>query len=630
MTPPSPPPTPTISPPLPWSSVWFWVAIGLAGVVRSISLVQYLASPLAGLYRADHAFYREWAKRIAAGHWSNDHAFEQGPLYAYLAGAFYALCGEWDLGGIALQLAAGVVTVAVVYRIGQKAFDESTARVAAMVTAVYGPLISYECMVMKTFLTSLLCTLLALVLLKAYETSRLRWSALAATLVGGLCLIGENYVLLLPVVLVVAARGRATWRAAVGAMLIPIGCVILVTSPATIHNWRVSGERIWITSGGGEVLYMAWAPEAMGYYRPAPFVRPDPVFEHEDFRLESARQLGHRVSYRESSQYWTSRAAREILQSPSRATGLVFRKLAIAVNDFEVPDSEFYEVTRERIPILSVLPTFGWVAGWGLLGLIWLPPGKRREQWLIASVVVVHLVSIAITYNFARFRLGMAPVVILFASSAVSRLIRRLREPQDHSQVWSLAGLAGGSLLCLVTFLPPPGFAEAGYPEMADQFRVFLDARQRLLAEARELRARPDIELSSANRQRLAELYFAAQETDAAVEVLESIVQNDPAQITAQMQLAILLGQRGNYPESEERLLRALRVAPTDADLWANLGNVRFHRALQGTLGEENRDMWLRRAEAAYSEGLRLSPGHPTCEAGRRGVAQSLGPGDAD
>ena len=399
--------------------------------------------------------------------------------------------------------------------------------------------------------------------------------------------------------------------------LVILGC----TLPATIHNKLVSGDWAWVTSGGGEVLSMAWDPDSNGYYFPPLFVRPTPVFEHEDFRLEASRRLGHSVTYQESSAFWSREAFRQMIHSPSRTARLAAQKLIIALNDFEVPDSEFFEIARTQISLFQILPTFGWICGWGLIGFF-LPGCFQRSRLIVLSMIGIHLLSIILTYNFARFRLGMIPFWILFAAFAVVVIVQNLASHQTRRQLLAMGGLLGGSLLCLSCFLPPPGYQSTGYPEFSKAFGAFLNERKQLLHEAEQLSHRKTFTL--AEKQHLAELYFAAQSKDQAEEELESIIREDPNATTALMLLAVLHGERGHFSKAEVLLKRALAVQPDDVALWANLGNIDFHRALSGTISPAQRESWLRHARKAYARGLEIAPGDPVCLAGLSGVEQSL------
>ncbi|MCA9081948.1 MAG: glycosyltransferase family 39 protein, partial [Planctomycetaceae bacterium] len=151
---------------IPWRRQgWLIAAMLLGTCVRGVLLWQYSASSLSELYRADHAFYRQWGLAISQGVWSPGHVFEQGPLYAYILGGFYALLGKQDLFLLACQMLAGLSTVWLVDQIGRVVFDEWTARIAAFVTAICAPLVFFEGLVMKTWLTPLLSTLIVWLLI---------------------------------------------------------------------------------------------------------------------------------------------------------------------------------------------------------------------------------------------------------------------------------------------------------------------------------------------------------------------------------------------------------------------------------------------------------------------------------
>jgi len=619
---------PSANPPVYAHSGWLWAVLGIAAFVRMAVFIQYLNSPLAGLYRADHAFYRNWGRQIAAGEWSPGSVFEQGPFYAYFLGAFDRFWGTNDSLLLALQLGIGVVSVWLVYRVGQLAFSEWTARIAALLTACYGPLVYYECQIMKAFLTPLLCLVIAESLLQlvrmpaAPARQRIFWLLKSSFAAGVLCLIRENYILVLPLIMGIAISVERTKFSRILAGILPGLAVLGCTLPATIHNQMVSGDWVWITSGGGEVLSMSWAPESEGYYRPPLFVRANPVFEHEDFRLEASRRLGHPVTYRESSAFWARDALREIGNAPGRAVRLAFQKLLIALNDFEVPDSEYFEVAQTQIPFLHLLPTFGWICGWGLIGML-LPGRLQRPRLIVLSMIGVHLLSITLTYNFARFRIGMTPFWILFAASALVFIIQNLVSGRPKQQLLAIAGIAAGSLLCLLSFLPPPGYQSTGYAQIADQFQLFLNERKKLMDEAASISAHEEM-LTIRERQHLAELYFAAELNDQAERELKQILQQDPQQVQTMMLLAVLYGKRGEFSPAETLLKQALGIQPDDVALWANLGNTRFHQALSGTIAAAQRRRQLKLAREAYTQGLKIDPDDFICRAGLAGVSQSL------
>ena len=264
-----------------FSDRWLQAIVALSVFIRIVYLLQFRASPLNGLYRADHQFYRDWAVEISTGVLSPGHIFEQGPLYAYLVGLIYAVVGTNETLLFLFQLACGVLTVLLVYAIGCAVFDIWIARIAAFLCCLYGPAVFYETMVMKTCITPLLTTVTVWGTVNAIRSPRRgAWLAVAAVAAGMLTLVRENYVLIVPIISVVGLTLPAASRKECLIFgTLPIVIVLAITLPATLHNYNVSGKAVWVTSGGGEVLYIAWGAEATGYYQPPFFVRPDPIVD---------------------------------------------------------------------------------------------------------------------------------------------------------------------------------------------------------------------------------------------------------------------------------------------------------------------------------------------------------------
>ena len=258
---------------------------------------------------------------------------------------------------------------------------------------------------------------------------RARWLAAAGSAIGLACLVRENHVLLaVPLAFQLAAVGRAhgfrarAWLAHAAALGAAIAAMI---APAALRNYAVSGEWVAVTSGGGEVFYIAHGPQANGYFAAPPFVgTAGPAQQHAVFRAEAGRRLGREVSRAESSRYWAREAFREALQHPARSARIATVKLSGWLNDFEAPSDQFYAVTRDEIPWLRALPTFGWVAGLGLLGIALALRSDPARTAFPLLVLAVHALSFVLTFNFGTFRAGMIPVWLLFAGHGADRIVQ--------------------------------------------------------------------------------------------------------------------------------------------------------------------------------------------------------------
>lgn len=424
-------------------------------LVRLVYFFEYAISPLMGFFGSDDLYYLSWAGRIAAGDWLGDQVFEQGPLYPYLLGALFAVFGPRTGVVLVLQLLSGVVVALLVYGCGRRLFDQTVGLAGGLMAAVYGPLAFYECTLMKSFLSPLL-TMLALFAGLRYGGSRKVALLIAAGIAIGLaCLIQEHHALLLILL------GLWTWqtdraagtsrRMRVGRVSVLLAASLACILPCTIRNWAVAGERVLVTAGGGEVFYIAQGPQARGFYNPPDFVLAVPGQEHEDFRVEARRRTGHEMTRSESSRYWFGEGLRAIANDPLRSIKLTFAKAAILLGDYDVPDSQSYVATRQFVPALWVLPSFGWIAGLGLIGMA-LCLRDWRTHLLPLGFVAAHTLPILIFYNFGRFRIGMMPLWILFAAYAGVWIVRSLRDAATRRK--AIIMLIVAALLTSASFYP--------------------------------------------------------------------------------------------------------------------------------------------------------------------------------
>jgi len=433
--------------------------IAVAVAVRAAYAFAYLSSPLAGQSRADQGYYRDWAIQIAGGDLLGREVFEQGPLYAYGLALVYRVFGARDEPALALQLAAGVATSALVYACARRLVSARGTLFAGLACAAFGPLVFYECMVMKTFLSPLFTIAVVYLGLRYAEDARARWLAGAGAAVGLACLVRENHVLLaVPLAVQLAAVGRARgfgarrWLAHGLALGAAIAAMI---APAALRNYAVSGEWVAVTAGGGEVFYIAHGPHANGYFAPPPFVgTAGPAQQHAAFRAEASRRLGREVSRAESSRYWAREAAREAIAHPARSAHLALVKLSGLLNDFEAPSDQFYAVTRVELPWLRALPTFGWVAGLGLLGIASVLRAPARFA-LPLLALAAHALSFVLTFDFGSFRAGMIPVWLLFAGHGADRIAELFAARRRAA---SAAAALFAAAVSALAFRPPLDF----------------------------------------------------------------------------------------------------------------------------------------------------------------------------
>lgn len=596
------------------------VAVILTAVgVRVVFFVFYLQSPFAGYHRVDHDYYRSWAIQIAHGDWLGEEVFEQAPLYPYLLGAAYSLLGPRDNVILVVQMLAGVLSCILVYACGRRLYDANTGLLAGLVAAAFGPMVFYECMIMKTFLSPLLTMVALYAALRYAQRRNVWWIAVSGAVVGLACLVRENHVLVVAAlglwVLSTGRQAQVSWSRRGAHLAVLTSACALMLLPSAVRNYMVSRDLVVVTAGGGEVFYMAHGPYATGYYQAPPFISSSPFQEHEDFRIEAERRTGQELSRGESSRYWSREAWREATEHPGRTGWLMLVKATSLLNDFETPDSEYYVVTRDFIPFLYLLPTFGWIAGLGMYGVVksivgrppldslvgTAHPTRWQRYQLPVTFAAAHAVSVLLTYNFGRFRSGMIPVWILLAAFGLTELVRQWRSSDGvvrrFAVVFSALAIV---VLTAIAFRKPLNYDNTPYEYERHAFRFKVAVRaadpklaERSIREAIEV-APPDraarshrglaellegtgrraeamteyqtaLELDPDDSQSyvgLGGIYMAEGSLDRALELFRQAIELDSTNAAAHYSLAAALAASGEYQMAVPHYERALHLQP--------------------------------------------------------------------
>ena len=206
---------------------------------------------------SDAAQYAELARNLASGHgfsmyfpqiYLHPTAFRP-PLYPFLLAGAFRVFGSHVVVGQVLNVALGLVVVALAFLLTRQLAGDRAATISALVVALYPPLIANDVVLLTEplSLALLLGTLLAL--------SHRRW-AVAGVLCGLLILTRPSAQLLL-VVVVVWVLWQLGWRRALGVTAVA-GVVVM---PWVVRNWVVMGSPVLVTSNGFNLAAM-YSPQA--------------------------------------------------------------------------------------------------------------------------------------------------------------------------------------------------------------------------------------------------------------------------------------------------------------------------------------------------------------------------------
>ena len=282
------------------------VALAIAGALIRIEATREISgTPLSQMDRwaqTDMHYFDAWARQIAAGDWTSAQVpmpmhrwhreiagrylgahpdvnaslreavdpeaalwarwmqaprFYQDPLYSYGVAAAYAAAGRRPAIVIALQLAAGVGTVALIALIATACFGEVTGWCAGVLAVLCGPLVFYEFLLLRDSLVAGAGLLLVWLVRRADANGRPVDYALFAAVAMAACLLKSTFVVVaLAMVVVLFVRrvqARAPWRGAAAATLV---ATAIVLTPLAVRNVAV-GAPVFSLAASGPMTFVS-------------------------------------------------------------------------------------------------------------------------------------------------------------------------------------------------------------------------------------------------------------------------------------------------------------------------------------------------------------------------------------
>lgn len=405
----------------------------LAFAVRAVYLLQSLGTPYFGAPFLDEQYFYEWAARISSGQLGLDHAFFRAPFYPYVLGGLFALFGPNFFLPKLVQHVLGSAAAVLVFKVGERCFDRRTGWVAGLMAALYPPMIFFEGEMLDISLQCFFYPLLILIGLHSLRDPRWRWTVLFGVTAGAAAIARPNVLLLILCWLVLqvvdgerwGGRGRGLARAAA-----IVGLVALWTIPPLVHNVRADGSWVPISTYAGINFYIGNSPSADGYTASTPH-RVEVFGEYRDSvelfaRYQAELKENRTLSGAEVQRYWLGLAWRTVAASPGRFVTLLTRKLVLFWNGEEIRNNKDLNFALAFTPALKWIHSvwnFRVLAPLGLLGLAIAAVRRRSVETLWLGLGVgAHMVSVVLFFVCDRYRLPVAPMLIVFAALALTAL----------------------------------------------------------------------------------------------------------------------------------------------------------------------------------------------------------------
>ncbi len=538
---------------------WFWAG-------------QQANNPFFVAPAMDEQRHDEWAWQIATGQGMGDKPYFRAPLYYYWLGAWYTLAGHNIALGRFVGVVLGALTCYLITRLGVALADFRVGFIAGLIAALYWPLIYFDEQLLTVGLEVFLNVAMLLLLLTAARRASL-WLYLIAGIVWGLSAVARPNILAFApgILLWIWIGARLSERklhkpAAIGLALAGAAIAIL---PWTIRNRVVGGEWALIATNGGVNFYIGNNPDADGIAAVVPGTSPGWEGGYQDTHRIAEEEMGRPLSEGEVSQYWFRKGLSWIASAPGQWLALTFHKFRLFWSPIEIPNNQpIWPFAKRATASWLFIIGFPIIACLGIVGLVFVRDWRR---WLLpVTYAVIYMGTVVLFFCPGRYRLPIAPVLILLTAVALVRGIEYLRE-RHAKRV--LGGVGTLVMMSLFLFTNPPDRQVIAASNEANAERALAMYYVRLSRD--DPSVRPDI-----------------------IAHLERAVAAVPDDPRFRMTLAEWFGRLGRSAEAVPHFERVVAAMPNDVAARWGLAEV---------LRASNQ---LNRARAEYERVLALDPAH--------------------
>lgn len=480
----------------------FLALILLSGAaLRAWYLWEVTGAPDFRALRQDMEVQDYQARAMLSGDWTppphrqdpeiNVTPYYRPPGYPWLLAALYACTGGSYLAPRVFNGILGLLTILLVYRLGQILGDRRIGLTTAALLAVYWGAIYYEGEVNDPAVFVFLIPCLLLALRRWAVTGQTRWAALTGFITGFYAIMRPNILLFGPFM----ALWMAAWawrqhrlKPLPAAWATLALCTAAVIAPVTARNWLVSGEFVPISTYFGENLLIGNSDESDGYTSWIPYLQElegtgqFSVWVYNNIVRGLGREVGKPdLTHSEASKIFARQAVEWIRQHPGRALRLAAVKAILFWSPREITENKVVEGEKRFYPPLKYLPGFSWVAGpffGGLALLIWAALSGRASRngpahpsfrsdplhagpppdwiWtLVIGFIAVYYLSFLPFFVNARARHPLVPLLLLVAAYGLIRAADAWRYQDTGIRRALPALLIGGTtVLAHVNWIP--------------------------------------------------------------------------------------------------------------------------------------------------------------------------------
>jgi 4-amino-4-deoxy-L-arabinose transferase-like glycosyltransferase len=439
------------------SLVSWLILIGiLAGglVLRVLYIREFMRQPDFAAPALDAEYHDYWARALVTGDWTTPYPgqdpqipqtpYFRPPGYPYFLALTYRVLGLSYLAPRIVQVGLWLVGCILAFLFARRWYGVPVALVLVALISGYWVFIYFESELQAPVL--LIPLLWAVVCLTGAWSDRMSFGRGVAVgvLLGVAALVRPNVILLAAPIFIwagwIAVRRRVPYRflATVTGCLLGIAVAI---APATIRNYRVSGEFVLITSNVGINFYIGNNPDADGSvmnFLPA-YGSWGNCFEYPALVDNLERRTGRELDATAVSDYFRDEGLEWIRQNPGEFIKLTIKKALAFWGPEELGNNKIIRCERLHSSVLRRLPGHFWfVLGSALAGGVFLildargrlelpqtsaDALKKRSEvtLLLLGMILVFWLSIIPFFLSGRYRVPVVPLLMVFSAYGIYR-----------------------------------------------------------------------------------------------------------------------------------------------------------------------------------------------------------------
>lgn len=450
--------------------IWLACILGVGAALRVWYLADFSQGPDFASPGVDAEFHDYWARGLATGDWApppncedpkiQSTPFLRPPGYPYFLAAIYRAFGTSYLAPRVVQMAMGLASAFVAFVVARNWFGFTAGVVTSALMASYWGFIYFEAEFHAPVLMIFLTLLMVYAMGRWAEQPRWGWLAAAGVLFGLSALVLPNVLLFAPFAafwIVRLSRHATALSTAPGLRQLAVfaAASAAAIAPATIRNYRVSGEFIPITTNAGINLYIGNHEGAEGFcLTEIPELgRFETCFDYPQLVRNLEQSQGRKFTHKQVDDYFESRAVQFIISHPAEFLRITLRKALMFWGPSEISHNKEDALERRYYTALHAIPlSFAMmvvlaIAGLGAVvseitrarklrgkrevsnssrersieaGFAWRPISTAMAMLLIFYVAAFFL-SILPFFNAGRYRVPIVPPLMILGAIGVSR-----------------------------------------------------------------------------------------------------------------------------------------------------------------------------------------------------------------